>query len=48
MKITRELQERERLDEIRFSKAGRGPLVKTYKHDPTKASTIGIQAKKHQ
>ncbi|XP_053684905.1 mitochondrial inner membrane protein OXA1L [Sabethes cyaneus] len=37
MKITRELQERERIDEIRFQKAGKGPLVKTYKYDPTAA-----------
>lgn len=48
MKITRELQERERLNEIRFSRAGKGPLVKTYKYDPTKASAIGVQAKKNQ
>ncbi|XP_055531002.1 mitochondrial inner membrane protein OXA1L [Wyeomyia smithii] len=37
MKITRELQERARIDEITFQKAGRGPLVKTYKYDPTAA-----------
>lgn len=36
MKITKEIEERQRLDEIRFSKAGKGPLVKTYKYDPTK------------
>ncbi|XP_058830820.1 mitochondrial inner membrane protein OXA1L [Topomyia yanbarensis] len=35
MKITRELQERARIDEITFQKAGKGPLVKTYKYDPT-------------
>ncbi|XP_058464593.1 mitochondrial inner membrane protein OXA1L [Malaya genurostris] len=35
MKITRELQERARADEIVFQKAGKGPLVKTYKYDPT-------------
>ncbi|XP_030385243.1 mitochondrial inner membrane protein OXA1L [Scaptodrosophila lebanonensis] len=36
MKITKEIEERQRLDEIRFAKAGKGPLVKTFKHDPTK------------
>uniref|UniRef100_A0A182NMD1 Membrane insertase YidC/Oxa/ALB C-terminal domain-containing protein n=1 Tax=Anopheles dirus TaxID=7168 RepID=A0A182NMD1_9DIPT len=35
MKISRELEERARVDEIRFQKAGKGPLVKTYKYDPT-------------
>ncbi|EDW79887.1 uncharacterized protein Dwil_GK18022 [Drosophila willistoni] len=36
MKITKEIEERQRLDEIRFAKAGKGPMVKTFKHDPTK------------
>lgn len=36
MKITRELAERERIDEIQFQRAGKGPLVKTFKYDPTK------------
>ncbi|XP_058120165.1 mitochondrial inner membrane protein OXA1L [Anopheles ziemanni] len=35
MKISRELEERARIDEIRFQKAGKGPMVKTYKYDPT-------------
>ncbi|XP_055606282.1 mitochondrial inner membrane protein OXA1L [Uranotaenia lowii] len=35
MKISRELEERARIDEINFQKAGRGPMVKTYKFDPT-------------
>ena len=43
MKITKELEERKRVDEILFQKAGKGPVLKTYKNDPTKAS---IQAKK--
>lgn len=42
MKITQEMQERQRLDEIRFQKAGSGPLIKTYKYDPAKPR---IQAK---
>ncbi|XP_075160855.1 OXA1L mitochondrial inner membrane protein isoform X2 [Haematobia irritans] len=49
MKITKELEERSRLDEIRFAKAGRGPLVKTFKYDPTKPRPTGssIEAKKN-
>uniref|UniRef100_A0A1A9X338 Membrane insertase YidC/Oxa/ALB C-terminal domain-containing protein n=1 Tax=Glossina brevipalpis TaxID=37001 RepID=A0A1A9X338_9MUSC len=49
MKIAREIEERQRLDEIRFSRAGRGPLVKTYKYDPTKQSTkvSAMEAKKN-
>lgn len=52
MKITRELAERERIDEIQFQRAGKGPLVKTYKYDPTKVptptvrSTTTVEAKK--
>ncbi|KRT86216.1 hypothetical protein AMK59_2748 [Oryctes borbonicus] len=36
LKITRELEERRRLDELQFQRAGKGPVVKTYKYDPTK------------
>jgi len=36
VKITRELEERRRFDELQFQRAGRGPIVKTYKYDPTK------------
>lgn len=43
MKITRELEERKRIDEIMFQKAAKGAIQKTYKYDPTKA---GIVAKK--
>lgn len=47
MKITRELEERRRVDELQFQKAGRGPVVKTYKYDPTKQSSpSAISAKK--
>lgn len=48
MKITRELEERARIDEITFQKAGKGPLVKTYKYDPTapRPSSTTISAKK--
>uniref|UniRef100_A0AAG5D8P5 Membrane insertase YidC/Oxa/ALB C-terminal domain-containing protein n=1 Tax=Anopheles atroparvus TaxID=41427 RepID=A0AAG5D8P5_ANOAO len=49
MKISRELEERSRIDEIRFQKAGKGPMVKTYKYDPTAprpAATSAVNAKK--
>lgn len=50
MKITKELEERQRVDEIRFQKAGKTPLVKTYKYDPTKAAKpsplSAVEAKK--
>ena len=38
MKITKELEDRKRVDEILFQKAGKGPVLKTYKIDPTKIS----------
>lgn len=41
MKITRQIEERQQIDQIRFAKAGRGPLVKTYKYDPTKVAPGG-------
>lgn len=40
MKITREVAERERIDAIQFQRAGAGPLVKTYKFDPTKVQKM--------
>lgn len=40
MKISRELAERERIDSIQFQRAGSGPLVKTYKFDPTKVQKM--------
>lgn len=44
MKIAREIEERHRYDEMRFKKAGTGPVVRTYRHDPTK-KIINVQAK---
>ncbi|XP_047741009.1 membrane protein insertase YidC isoform X2 [Hyalella azteca] len=38
LKVTREVQDRLRYDEIRFEKAGTGPVVRTFKYDPTKTS----------
>lgn len=37
MKLAREVEDRRRLDQINFEKAGTGPIVRTYKFDPTKA-----------
>lgn len=45
MKVTKELEERERYDEMRFKKAGVGPVVRTFKHDPTKRKIISVKAK---
>lgn len=36
MKISRQLSDRERVDAVQFNAAGKGPLVKTFKYDPTK------------
>ncbi|XP_073975635.1 OXA1L mitochondrial inner membrane protein isoform X12 [Rhodnius prolixus] len=51
MKITRELEERQRIDEINFMKAGRGAVKKTFKFDPTQKDasdrmSTTLQAKK--
>lgn len=45
MKISRELAERQRIDEMIFTKAGKGPLQKTFKYDPTKLSNIQAKPK---
>lgn len=45
MKISRELAERQRIDELIFNKAGKGPLQKTYKFDPTKLTEIRAKPK---
>lgn len=42
MKITRELEERRRIDEIMFQKAAKGAVQKTYKNDPTKPKVTGM------
>lgn len=36
LKLSREIEDRRRLDQINFERAGTGPLVRTYKFDPTK------------
>ncbi|KAF5273264.1 hypothetical protein FQR65_LT04686 [Abscondita terminalis] len=46
-KITRELEERRRFDELQFKRAGSGPVIKTYKYDPTQQTNPNaINAKK--
>lgn len=47
MKITRELEERKRIDDIIFQRAAKGAIQKTYKYDPTKPRTSAapIEAK---
>ncbi|KAJ6641722.1 Mitochondrial inner membrane protein OXA1L [Pseudolycoriella hygida] len=40
MKISRELAERERIDMVQFQRAGTGPIVKTFKFDPTKVQKM--------
>ncbi|XP_046663849.1 mitochondrial inner membrane protein OXA1L isoform X1 [Homalodisca vitripennis] len=49
MKITNELEQRERADKMAFMRAGREPIKKTYKYDPTQVrakSSSAAQAKK--
>lgn len=36
MKLSREIEDRRRLDQIQFERAGTAPIVRTYKFDPTK------------
>lgn len=49
LKISKELEDRERLDQVQFMQAGRGAVKKTYKYDPTQSrlpSSTSVQAKK--
>ncbi|XP_011173283.1 mitochondrial inner membrane protein OXA1L [Solenopsis invicta] len=36
LKITKQLSDRERADTVQFNSAGKGPIIKTFKYDPTK------------
>ena len=40
-KVTKQIAERQRIDEINFRKAAIGPIKRTYSYDPTK-----VEAKK--
>ncbi|CAL4114082.1 unnamed protein product [Meganyctiphanes norvegica] len=44
-KIVKEIEERAHFDEMRFKRAGQGPVVKTYKHNPTLRSKKIIDVK---
>lgn len=43
MMMSREIEDRRRLDQINFERAGQGPLVRTYKFDPTKTKKAAKQ-----
>lgn len=45
IKITRDLEDRKRLDDLQFQRAGKGPMVKTFKYDPTKFAKAPISTK---
>ncbi|KAG5310842.1 OXA1L protein, partial [Acromyrmex insinuator] len=45
MKITKQLSDRERADTIQFNSAGKGPIVKTFKYDPTKQKQSTIKSR---
>ncbi|XP_068622658.1 mitochondrial inner membrane protein OXA1L-like [Battus philenor] len=45
MKISRDLADRQRVDEMIFTRAGKGPVQKTYKYDPTKLSNVQDKSK---
>ncbi|KAJ0175095.1 hypothetical protein K1T71_009236 [Dendrolimus kikuchii] len=45
LKLSRDLADRQRIDEMIFTKAGKGPLQKTYKYDPTKLTNVQAKAK---
>ncbi|EZA54730.1 Mitochondrial inner membrane protein OXA1L [Ooceraea biroi] len=46
MKISKDMDNRQRVDAIQFSRAGKGPLLKTFKYDPTKRKESAVYAKK--
>ncbi|XP_041980518.1 mitochondrial inner membrane protein OXA1L [Aricia agestis] len=45
MKLSRDLADRQRIDEMIFTKAGKGPIQKTFKYDPTKLRNIEAKSK---
>jgi hypothetical protein len=45
MKITRELEDRQRFDELQFQRAGKGSIQKTYKYDPTQPRKVSSTGK---
>lgn len=45
MKISRNLADRQRIDEMIFTRAGKGAVQKTFKYDPTKVAKIQAKPK---
>ena len=45
LKLSRDLADRQRVDEMIFTRAGQGPLQKTFKFDPTKVTKIQAKPK---
>ncbi|CAG4935366.1 mitochondrial inner membrane protein OXA1L [Colias croceus] len=45
IKLSRDLADRQRVDEMIFTKAGKGPLQKTYKFDPKKLTNVQAKSK---
>lgn len=46
MKISKEIADRERMDQISFERAGRLPPAKTFKYDPTLVDANVVKSKK--
>ncbi|XP_050419830.1 mitochondrial inner membrane protein OXA1L [Adelges cooleyi] len=40
MQVVKEIEERERLDHMKFTQAGRAPPIKTFKYNPVAANTL--------
>lgn len=47
MKIAKEIEERDRLDEMSFKRAGRAPPAKTFKENPLLKKEPIVQARKN-
>ncbi len=45
MKIAKEIEERERLDEANFKRAGRVPPAKTFKYNPVANSAVEAKSR---
>ncbi|KYN08730.1 Mitochondrial inner membrane protein OXA1L, partial [Cyphomyrmex costatus] len=48
LKITKQLSDRERADIVQFNSAGKGPIVKTFKYDPTKQKQSTVFTKSRE
>ncbi|XP_032669456.1 mitochondrial inner membrane protein OXA1L isoform X2 [Odontomachus brunneus] len=45
IKITKQMSDREQADVVQFNAAGKGPIVKTFKYDPTKQKETTVLTK---